>query len=225
VRPPDSRDAVADGRAHDPLLMMNPMDDNAPPRDRSHAADTTGATSDVPAAVEEVAARIVVVRGRRVMVDADLATLYGVRPKRLNEQVKRNWARFPDDFLFQLTDEEVEVLRSHFATSRSGHGGRRYRPYVFTEHGAVMLAAVLNSPVAIDASIQVVRAFVQLRAMVAVHAELAQKLDALEHKFDHQFRIVFDAIRQLMTPPSKSERSRIGFRGADPGSPPVDERA
>lgn len=200
------------------------MDDD-PSNDRSHAADAASAAGDVPAALDEVAARIVVVRGRRVMVDVDLALLYGVRPKRLNEQVKRNQARFPDDFSFQLTDEEVEALRSQFATSRSSHGGRRYRPYVFTEHGAVMLAAVLNSPVAIDASIQVVRAFVHLRAMVAVHAELAQQLDALERKFDHQFRIVFDAIRQLMTPPSKSERSRIGFRGADPGSPPAGEGA
>ncbi len=195
------------------------MDNDAPTR-RSPAPDAP--VSDVPVAVEEVATRIFLVRGRRVMVDADLATLYGVRPKRLNEQVKRNQARFPEDFSFQLTDEEVDALRSQFATSRSGHGGRRYRPYVFTEHGAVMLAAVLNSPIAIEASVQVVRAFVSLRAMVAMHAELAQKLDALEGKFDHQFRIVFDAIRQLMAPPSKSGASRIGFRSAD-DRPPMPE--
>ena len=159
------------------------------------------------------------------MLDADLARLYGVRPKRLNEQVKRNRARFPDDFMFQLTHEEAGMLlasRSQSATLKRGQN-IKYAPYAFTEHGAVMLAAVLNSPVAIDASIQVVRAFVRLRAMVAVHAELAQKLDALESKFDHQFRVVFEAIRQLMAPPPKSPASRIGFRGADDGPPRHDD--
>ena len=159
------------------------------------------------------------------MLDADLARLYGVRPKRLNEQVKRNRARFPKDFMFQLTMEEARALllsRSQVATLKRGQNIKR-APYAFTEHGAVMLAAVLNSPVAIQASIHVVRAFVRLRAMVAVHAELAQKLEALEHKFDHQFRVVFDAIRQLMTPPSKSGTSRSGFRSGENRTPMPDE--
>ena len=177
-------------------------------------------------AVQDVADRIFVIRGRRVMLDVDLATLYGVSPKRLNEQVKRNLARFPDDFMLQLTLEEARALwasRSHFATLKRGQN-TKYAPHGFTEHGAVMLAAVLNSPVAIDASVQVVRAFVRLRAMVAAHDELAQKLDALERKFDHRFRVVFEAIRQLMAPVSKSAASRIGFRG--PGdAPPPDESA
>ncbi len=127
--------------------------------------------------------------------------------------------------MFQLTMEEARALlvsRSQCATLKRGQN-IKHAPYAFTEHGAVMLAAVLNSPVAIDASIQVVRAFVRLRAMVAVHAELAQKLDALESRFDHQFRIVFDAIRQLMAPPSKSGASRIGFRGADDRPPMLEE--
>jgi len=167
--------------------------------------------------VDEVADRIVVIRGRRVMLDRDLAAVYGVAPKRLNEQVKRNQARFPDDFLFRLTLQEARGLlasRSQVATLKRG-ANVKYAPYAFTEHGAVMLAAVLDSPVAIAASIQVVRAFVRLRALVAAHEELATKLDALEQKFDHQFGVVFDAIRQLMTPPT-SRTARIGFRGSDP---------
>ena len=119
--------------------------------------------------------------------------------------------------MFQLTLEEVRTLpgsRSQSATLKRGQN-LKYAPYAFTEHGAVMLASVLNSPVAVEASIQVVRAFVQLRAMVAVHAELAQKLDALEHKFDQQFRVVFEAIRQLMTPPPRLSPPRIGFRPPD----------
>jgi hypothetical protein len=159
--------------------------------------------------------QIFIIRGRRVMLDSDLAAIYGVLPKRLNEQVKRNKDRFPPDFLFQLTAEEVDALRSHSATSKPGRGGRRYQPYAFTEHGAVMLASVLNSPAAVAASIQVVRAFVRLREIVGVHKELSEKLNALEAKYDRQFRVVFDAIRQLMTPPSKSLAARIGFRTSD----------
>src|SRR5712691_7782335 len=134
------------------------------------------------------------------MLDVDLAAVYGVAPKRLNEQVRRNRGRFPDDFVFQLTLEEARVVvasRSQFATLNRGQN-LKYAPHVFTEHGAVMLAAVLNSPIAIDASIQVVRAFVRLRAMVTRHEELAQQLTALESKFDRQFSVVFEAIRQLM---------------------------
>jgi hypothetical protein len=177
-------------------------------------------------ALDWVADRIVMIRGRRAMLDVDLATLYGVSPKRLNEQVKRNRARFPEDFLFQLTLKEARALplsRSQFATLKRGHN-LKYAPFAFTEHGAVMLAAVLNSSVAVEASIQVVRAFVHLRAMVAVHVELAQKLDALEHKFDQQFRVVFEAIRQLMAPSSGPQKPQIGFRSPADSFPSGDAR-
>ena len=155
--------------------------------------------------------QIVVIRGRRVMLDSDLAKIYGVLPKRLNEQVKRNRDRFPPDFMFQLTADETRSMRSQFATSKLGRGGRRSRPYAFTEHGAVMLASVLNSPTAVSASIQVVRAFVRLRHMVGMYTELASKLEVLEEKYDGQFRVVFEAIRELMRPVSKTPGSRIGF--------------
>ena len=156
-------------------------------------------------------------------MDADLAALYGVSTKRLNEQVRRNRDRFPDDFMFQLTAAELNVLkdevgasnlRSRFATSRS-HGGRRYLPYAFTEHGAIMAANVLNSDRAVQASVQVVRAFVRLRQILASNSELARKLDELEKKYDRQFRVIFDAIRQLMTPPAPKKKE-IGFRARPP---------
>jgi hypothetical protein len=148
-------------------------------------------------------------------LDVDLAAVYRVLPKRLNQQVKRNRARFPSDFAFQLTEREVEALRLQNATTKPGRGGRRSRPYAFTEHGAVMLASVLKSAVAVDASIQVVRAFVRLRALAAAHEELAEKLDALKAKYEEQFRVVFEAIRELMTPVPKSLESRVGFRPRD----------
>jgi hypothetical protein len=121
--------------------------------------------------IETIAHKILVVREQRVILDADLARLYGVTTKRLNEQVRRNRDRFPEDFVFQLDAEETEVLRSHFATSKAGSGGRRYCPYAFTEHGALMAASVLNSPRAVEVSVYVVRAFVRMREMLAAHAE------------------------------------------------------
>ncbi len=144
------------------------------------------------------------------MLDVDLSVLYGVENRSLIQAVKRNLERFPDDFMFQLTEEEFEILRSQTVTSRSW-GGRRYRPYAFTEHGVAMLSAVLRSPQAVHVSIEVVRTFVQLRQMLAENAGLAMKLAALEKKYDAQFRVVFDAIRELMTPPSKPKR-QIGFQ-------------
>ena len=147
------------------------------------------------------------------MLDEDLALIYGVSTKRLNEQVKRNRPRFPEDFMFRLTAEETSLLKSQFATSSAGHSGRRKLPYAFTGHGAVMLASVLNTPVAVQASIQVVRAFIRLRQILAEHRELARRLDALEKKYDGQFRVVFDAIRRLMAPP-EHRRKQIGFRKA-----------
>ena len=128
-------------------------------------------TAIVP--VERIESRILLIRGHKMMLDSDLAELYRVSTKRLNEQVKRNKGRFPADFMFQLTVDETRALRSQFATSNRGRGGRRYRPFAFTEHGAVMLASVLNSPVAVQASIQVVREFVKLREMLGTHKESA----------------------------------------------------
>jgi hypothetical protein len=162
---------------------------------------------------DRLEARILTLRGVRVMLDADLATIYGVSTKRLNEQVKRNRRRFPGDFMFQLTAEEkAEVVANcdHLQRLRFSPS----RPYAFTEHGAVMLASVLNTPVAVAASLQVVRAFVRLRAAFAEHRDLAQRIDGLEAKYDRQFKAVFDAIRALMTPP-EVPRKRIGFGAGD----------
>ena len=154
---------------------------------------------------------IYLIRGHKVMVDEDLARIYGVTTARLNEQVKRNISRFPSDFMFRLSKNEFNSLMSQFATSKIGRGGRRKMPYVFTEHGAVMLASVLNSPRAIQASIQVVKAFVRLREMLIANKELAEKLNSLEKKYDKNFAVVFDAIRGLMEPPVVKRR-KIGYR-------------
>ena len=162
---------------------------------------------------EQIEKAILVIRGHRVLLDSDLAQIYGITTKRLNEQVKRNFDRFPSDFMFQVTETEQANLRSQFATS-SFYGGRRTRPYAFTEHGTVMLASILNSPVAVNASIQVVRAFINIRQMLASHIELARKLDLLERKYDHQFKVVFDAIRNLTQIPEQPKK-RIGIKQDD----------
>ena len=169
------------------------------------------------APVDRVLSAIHVIRGQRVMLDADLAALYGVSTKRLNEQVRRNRRRFPLDFMFQLTAWEAANLRSQIATSRSGHGGRRFRPHAFIEHGAVMLASVLNTPIAVAASLQVVRAFIHLRGLLATHRDLARKLEELERKYDARFAVVFRAIKDLMAPPAAPPRKRIGFVASEPG--------
>lgn len=161
--------------------------------------------------IEEVARQIQTIRGQRVILDSDLARLYAVTTKRLNQQVYRNQDRFPADFLFQLTPGEAKNLRLQLATSSLRWGGRRHLAHAFTEHGAVMAATVLNSPVAVAASIQVVRAFIQLRGLLASHRELARRLDELEAKYDTQFKAVFQAIRELMEPPIPP-RKQIGFR-------------
>jgi hypothetical protein len=158
---------------------------------------------------QAIETRIFLVRRHRVMFDSDLALLYGVPTKRLNEQVRRNRARFPADFGFQLTLKEVRILRSQNATS--SWGGRRYTPWVFTEHGAVMLASVLNSRTAIQSSIEVVRAFVRLRELLGNQVKLSRRIDDLESRYDGQFRVVFDAIRQLMEAPDPDLEPRIGF--------------
>ena len=163
--------------------------------------------------VERIERLIYLIRGQKVMLDSDLAGIYGVSTARLNQQVSRNQERFPKDFAFQLTKEEFEALMLQIATSKQGRGGRRKLPWVFTEHGAIMLATVLNSPVAVRASLQVVRAFVRLRELLASNKELAQKLAELERKLeghDTAIRNLFEAIRQLLSPAEPSRRE-IGF--------------
>lgn len=167
--------------------------------------------------VEVIERKILLIRGQKVMLDADLADVYGATTKRLNEQVKRNAGRFPVDFAFQLTAEEWESLkelsklnRSQIATGSQKHRDPRFLPWVFTEHGAIMAATILNSPQAVAMSVYVVRAFVRLRQMLASNKELARRLDDLERKYDSQFKVVFDAIRQLMAPPETKKR-KIGF--------------
>ncbi|WP_303784072.1 ORF6N domain-containing protein [Azovibrio restrictus] len=160
---------------------------------------------------QSIACRIHLIRGQKVLLDSSLAELYGVPTKRFNERVKSNADRFPADFMFQPTEEEHSALRSQNATLKTGRGQhRKYLPYAFTEHGAIMAATILNSPRAIEMSVFVVRAFVQLREMLSVHKDLAARLDALEQKYDARFKVVFDAIRQLMIPPEKEKRG-IGF--------------
>jgi hypothetical protein len=189
-------------------------------------------------AVESISLSIASLRGQRVILDADLAALYEVPTKRFNEAVKRNAARFPADFMFQLSADEWEALRSQFATSNAGRGGRRYRPFAFTEHGAIMAAMVLNSSRAVEVSTYVVRAFVRLREMALDHRDLAKRLDALEEKTElldmrhdsfsrntrSQLKQVFEALRQLMTQPEPPKRP-IGFVTPEEKKSSKDSRA
>lgn len=166
------------------------------------------------APVFSVESRILFLRHQRIILDTDLAELYGVSAKRLNEQVKRNQQRFPADFMFQLSVQEHKVLRSQFATSKKGSGGRRYLPYAFTEHGAIMAATVLNSARAVHMSLFVVRAFVRLREMLATNRLLAAKLDELERRLNTHDSVIVEVIetlRELMAPPRTRRRS-IGFQ-------------
>jgi len=161
--------------------------------------------------VEIIATKILEIRSKRGMLGSHLAKLYGVTVKRLNEQVKRNKKRFPDDFMYQLTRQEVANLKSHFATS--GWGGVRKLPYVFTQEDVAMLSSVLNSERAIQVNILIMRAFVKLRELLLTHKELAIKLESLEKKYanhDEKIKKIFEAIRQLMLPPDEPKR-RIGF--------------
>jgi hypothetical protein len=186
-------------------------------------------------AIEAIGSRIIVIRGERVLLDADLAALYDVTTKALNQAVRRNAGRFPDDFAFQLTVAEVAHMKSQFVTSSpqaadpetdisnrsqivtgsQKHRDPRFRPWVFTEHGALMVANLLRSERAVRTSVYVVRAFVQLRKMIASNKELARRLDELEGRYDRQFKAIFDAIRELMTPPEPKPRRRIGFVSDD----------
>jgi len=216
-------------RAQPEESAFSPGPFNLSPRRSLSPVCTHWVATDVSALQEEqngsgrdrgaIASRIVVLRGQRVMLDADLAALYGVTTKRLNEQVRRNLERFPSDFMFQLTNQEVAILRSQFATLRTGHGQhRKYLPLAFTEHGALMAAMVLNSPRATEVSVYVVRAFVELRDTVVAHKELAKRLDELESRLERKFAThdqaiagILDAIRQLMVPPVPTKKRRIGF--------------
>lgn len=162
----------------------------------------------VPA--EKIETKILLMRGQKVMLDRDLAELYEVPTRRLNEQVKRNIRRFPEDFMLQLTREEFKILKSQ--TAISSWGGTRKLPYAFTEQGVAMLSSVLNSERAILVNIQIMRAFTKLREMLLTHKDLKIKIEAMEKKYDRQFKIVFDAIRQLLEPPAKPAARVIGFR-------------
>jgi hypothetical protein len=161
--------------------------------------------------IERIQGQILSIRGERVLLDSDPARLYDVPTKVLVQAVKRNLDRFPVDFMFQLTREEFSSLRSQIVTSKPGKGGRRYPPFAFTEHGVAMLSSVLNTERAVRVNIEIVRAFIQLRQILATHSALARKLEAMEKKYDSQFISVFEAIRQLMAPPSQPKSGRIGF--------------
>ena len=161
---------------------------------------------------ERIERRLLRIRGQSVMLDEDLARLYGVSVKALNQAVKRNRERFPGDFMFRLTGQEVRSLRSQIVTSKPGRGGRTHAPYAFTELGVAMLSSVLRSELAIRVNIQIMRAFVTLRRVLESHGDLADKLDDLERKYDRTFAAVFNEIRKLMPPVPAPSPTRIGFR-------------
>ncbi len=161
-----------------------------------------------------VSSRIYLIRAKRVLLDSDLAELYGVLTKNLNKAVQRNLDRFPQEFMFQLSPEEVESLRFQIGTSKKGRGGRRYLPYAFTQEGIAMLSSVLNSPRAVQANILIMRAFIKLREMVATNELVRQKIEELERKYqshDKQFTAVFEALRELLEPPKVPKKKAIGF--------------
>lgn len=155
--------------------------------------------------------KIFLIRGRRIMLDRDLAELYGVETRILNQAVKRNLNRFPEDFMFQLTPEEaVELSRSQFVTLKRGQN-IKYLPFAFSENGVAMLSSVLNSERAVEVNIQIMRTFTRLREMLLTHKDLQRKIENMEKKYDHQFKIVFDAIKQLLATPETKKKGKIGF--------------
>jgi hypothetical protein len=183
---------------------------------------TTGLRRTGAAVSLAIESRIHTLRGVRVMLSADLALLYGVAPKALVQAVQRNRGRFPKDFLFQLTATEQRNLKSQSVTSSWG-GARRARPYAFTEQGVAMLSSVLRSARAVNVNVEIMRAFVRLRAVAASVADIGRKLDELEQRYDARFRTVFQAIRQLMEPPAMPRR-RIGFVIPGAGTSPASQR-
>ena len=171
--------------------------------------DTSGKTGQI-IPQEVIENKILFIRGKKVMLDKDLATLYKVETKMLTRAVKRNLERFPDDFMFRLSKKEyVEFLRCHFGTLKRGQHSK-YLPYVFTENGVAMLSSVLNSKRAVQVNIQIMRTFTRLREMLLTHKDLRQKIEEIEKKYDYQFKVVFEAIKQLLEPPQKSKK-KIGF--------------
>jgi len=189
-----------------------------------------------PIAPEQIDSTILLIRGQRVILDQEIARLYNVPVRTLNQGVRRNRKRFPSDFMFRLSKPEFTFisadpitaslrsqiatsnrsnLRSQIVTSSSAHGGRRYLPYAFTEQGVAMLSSVLRSRRAVAVNIEIMRAFVRLRHMLSSHAELARKVDDLEKKYDKNFSVVFDALRALMEPPPEPRRPRIGFHSEE----------
>lgn len=176
-------------------------------------------TSSLSIPPERVERRILLIRGQKVLLDRDLAELYRVKTKAFNQAVRRNLDRFPDDFMFELTADEFSNLKSHFGASglrsqfvtSNSRGGRRYLPLAFTEQGVAMLSSVLRSSRAVQVNIAIMRAFVKLREMLASHRDLARRLDDMEKNYDDQFKVVFDAIRELMKPAARISR-KIGFR-------------
>lgn len=183
---------------------------------RTPPATTRGEEGNAPAPAERIAGAILFVRGQKVMLDADLAALYGVATRVLMQAVRRNIDRFPSDFMFRITNHDVTALRSQIVISKlpSGRGGRRYAPHAFTEHGALMAATVLNTPRAVEMSRYVVRAFVRLREMIGTNEQLARKLDELERRIDdHDGAIaeIVQTIRKLMAPSPATAKRKIGF--------------
>ena len=160
--------------------------------------------------IEKIENKIFLIRGKKVMFDRDLAELYGVETRRLNEQVKRNVKRFPSDFMFQLTTEELENWMSQIAISNKEKMGIRKMPYVFTEHGVLMLSSVINSEIAIQVNIQIMRAFTKLREMIATHKDLLKKVEDMEKKYDENFAVVFETLKQLIIQ-EEQPKKKIGF--------------
>jgi hypothetical protein len=205
------------GRTHEGLIPLARLEDGERvhwvaallERFKPEKGSTRAMGSNAVVSVSRIERKILMVRGQKVMLDADLAELYGVTTKALNQAVRRNLVRFPDDFMFQLSTEETEALRSQIVTSNS-RGGRRYLPYAFTEQGVAMLSSVLRSDRAVRVNVEIMRTFVRLREMLVSHADLAAKLDALEQKYDGQFAVVFQALRGLMVEKGR-RRPPIGF--------------
>ena len=188
------------------------------PRPNSRSTPITKNDVAATPAIEAISGRIIILRGRRVMLDGDLAALYGISTGRFNEAVRRNLARFPGDFMFQLSNQELAVLRSQIAISNVGRGGRRYRPYAFTEHGAIMAATILNTPRATEVSVYVVRAFVELREALIGHKAVAKRLDELESRLEKKLAIHDEALAGITRCYSRADgayrdgaQGRIGF--------------
>ena len=182
---------------------------------RINSMDLPGTSMQSLVPMEHIERRIYLMRGLKVMLDSDLAVLYGVKTKELNKAVKRNQGRFPEDFAFQLVEAEVESLRFQIGTSNDGHGGRRYLPHMFTEQGVAMLSSVLRSERSIFVNIAIMRAFVRIRRLASSNQDFARRLETLEARYrehDENFKTVFADIRALMEPPKKPRRRWIGFR-------------